>query len=180
MFTLGVDFGTNSVRALVVRCSDGTEYGSRVVDYPSGAQGVLLDPKDGLLARQNPADYLFGLEESIKGALAEAGRKPNFDRSQVIGIGIDSTGSSPIPVDERNQPVALSHKWKDDLNAQCWLWKDHTSWREATKITELSAQISASVRSEVRRDLLLGVVLGQALALPEYRSRNVRRCFLLG
>ena len=62
MFTLGVDFGTNSVRALVVRCSDGAEYGSRVVDYPSGAQGVLLDPKDGLLARQRPADYLFGLD----------------------------------------------------------------------------------------------------------------------
>ena len=85
MFTLGVDFGTNSVRALVVRCSDGAEFGSRVVDYPSGAQGVLLDPKDGLLARQHPGDYLFGLEESIKGALAEAGRKPDFDPSKVVG-----------------------------------------------------------------------------------------------
>ena len=95
MFTLGVDFGTNSVRALVVRCSDGSEYGSRVVDYPSGAQGVLLDPKDGLLARQSPADYLSGLTESIAGALAEASRKPDFDRSKVVGIGVDSTGSSP-------------------------------------------------------------------------------------
>jgi L-ribulokinase len=141
MFTLGVDFGTNSVRALVVRCSDGAEYGSGVVDYPSGAQGVLLDPKDGLLARQHPADYLFGLEESVTGALAEAGRKPNFDRSKVIGIGVDSTGSSPIPVDDKNQPLATSAKWKDDLNAQCWLWKDHTSWREAAKITELSAKL---------------------------------------
>ena len=141
MFTLGVDFGTNSVRALVVRCADGAEYGSGVVDYPSGAQGVLLDPKDGLLARQHPGDYLFGLEKSIKGALAEAGRKPNFDPSIVVGIGIDSTGSSPIPVDARNQPLALSAKWKDDINAQCWLWKDHTSWREAAKITELSEQM---------------------------------------
>ena len=141
MFTLGVDFGTNSVRALVVRCSDGAEYGSRVVDYPSGAQGVLLDPKDGLLARQHPGDYLFGLEESIKGALAEAERKPDFDRSKVIGIGVDSTGSSPIPVDDKNQPLASSAKWKNDLNAQCWLWKDHTSWREAAKITELSAKL---------------------------------------
>jgi L-ribulokinase len=141
MFTLGVDFGTNSVRALVVRCSDGAEYGSRVVDYPSGAQGVLLDPKDGLKARQRPADHLFGLEESVKGALAEAGRKPGFDGSKVVGIGVDTTGSSPIPVDDRNQPLALSAKWKDDLNAQCWLWKDHTSWREAAKITELSAKL---------------------------------------
>ena len=141
MFTLGVDFGTNSVRALVVRCSDGAEFGSRVVDYPSGAQGVLLDPKDGLLARQHPGDYLLGLEDSVKGALAEAGRKPNFDQSKVVGIGIDSTGSSPIPVDDKNQPLASSAKWKDDLNAQCWLWKDHTSWREAAKITELSAKL---------------------------------------
>ena len=141
MFTLGVDFGTNSVRALVVRCSDGAEYGSRVVDYPSGSQGVLLDPKDGLLARQHPGDYLFGLEKSIASALAEADRKPEFDRSKVVGIGVDTTGSSPIPVDEKNRPLALSARWKDDLNAQCWLWKDHTGWREAAKITELSAKL---------------------------------------
>ncbi len=141
MFTLGVDFGTNSVRALVVRCSDGAEYGSGVVDYPSGAQGVLLDPKDGLLARQHPGDYVFGVEASIKSALSQAGRKPDFDPSKVVGIGVDSTGSSPIPVDGANQPLASSAKWKDDLNAQCWLWKDHTSWREAAKITELCVQI---------------------------------------
>jgi L-ribulokinase len=141
MFTLGVDFGTNSVRALIVRCSDGAEYGSRVADYPSAAQGVLLDRKDGLLARQRPADYLFGLAESITGALAEAGRKPDFDRSKVVGVGVDSTGSSPIPVDEKNGPLALSPKWKDDLDAQCWLWKDHTGWREAARITELSAKL---------------------------------------
>ncbi len=141
MFSLGVDFGTNSVRALIVRCSDGAEYGSRVVDYPSGAQGVLLDPKDGLLARQHPGDYLFGLEQSVRGALAEAGRKPDFDPAKVIGIGVDSTGSSPIPVDDKNLALASSARWRSDLNAQCWLWKDHTAWREAAKITELSARL---------------------------------------
>jgi L-ribulokinase len=141
MFTLGVDFGTNSVRALVVRCSDGAEFGSRVVDYPSGAQGVLLDPKDGLLARQHPGDYLFGLEGSITGALAEAGRKPDFDPSKVLGIGLDSTGSSPIPVDAQNRPLALSDRWRANLDAQCWLWKDHTGWREAARITELCAKL---------------------------------------
>jgi L-ribulokinase len=141
MFTLGLDYGTNSVRALIVRCSDGAEYGSRVVDYPSGAQGILLDPKDGLLARQHPPDYLFGLEESVKGALADARRKPDFDAAKVVGVGVDSTGSSPIPVDARNQALASNPKWKTDLNAQCWLWKDHTSWREAARITELSARL---------------------------------------
>ena len=141
MFTIGLDFGTNSVRALVVRCSDGAEYGSRVVDYPSGAQGVLLDPNDGHLARQSPGDYLFGLEESVEGALAEAADKPDFHPSKVVGIGVDTTGSSPLPVDDKNRPLALSERWKSNLSAQCWLWKDHTGWHEAANITELSARI---------------------------------------
>jgi L-ribulokinase len=141
MFTIGVDFGTNSVRALIVRSSDGAEYGSRVVNYPSGAQGVLLDPIDGQLARQHPGDYIFGLEQSIRGTLAEASAKRDFDASQVVGIGLDSTGSSPLPVDEKNRPLAFSERWKEELSAQCWLWKDHTAWREAAKITDLAGRL---------------------------------------
>src|SRR5271157_4218476 len=133
MFTLGLDFGTNSVRALVVRCSDGAEYGSCVVDYPSGAQGVLLDPKDGLLARQHPGDYLFGLEESVRGALAEASARSDFHASKIIGVGVDTTGSSPLPVDDRNRPLALSERWKSNLSAQCWLWKDRSEERRVGK-----------------------------------------------
>ena len=72
MFTLGIDYGTNSVRALVVRSADGKEFGSCVVNYPSGHQGVLLDPRDHNVARQHPGDYLVGLERSVKGALAQA------------------------------------------------------------------------------------------------------------
>ena len=141
MFSLGLDFGTNSVRALVVRCSDGAEYGERVVDYPSGAQGVLLDPKDGHLARQYPGDHLFGLEESVKGALADAQHRSDFDASKIVAIGVDTTGSSPLPVDERNGALAMSERWKNNMSAQCWLWKDHTGWREAAKITELSRKM---------------------------------------
>jgi L-ribulokinase len=141
MFTLGIDFGTNTVRALLVRCSDGAEFGSCVVPYPSGAQGVLLDPNDYRLARQAPGDYLVVLEESVNGALAIAKGKPDFDAAKVVGIGVDTTGSSPIPVDEQNRPLALRDKWKDNPAAQCWLWKDHTSWREAAKITELAAKV---------------------------------------
>ncbi len=139
MFTLGIDYGTNSVRALVVRCADGAELGSCVVNYPSGAQGVRLDPRDHHLARQHPGDYLFGLEKSVKGALAAAKKKRGFDAAKVIGLGVDTTGSSPIPVDAKNVPLALDKKWKKNLHAQCWLWKDHTGWREAAKITELAA-----------------------------------------
>ncbi len=140
MFTLGIDYGTNSVRALVVRCADGAELGSCVVNYPSGNQGVLLDPKDHHLARQHPGDYLFGLERSVKGALAAAKKKRGFASAKVIGLGVDTTGSSPLPVDAKNIPLALDRKWKKHLAAQCWLWKDHTSWREAARITELAAR----------------------------------------
>ncbi len=140
MFTLGLDYGTNSVRALIVRVTDGKEFGSAVVNYPSGAQGVLLDPRDHNLARQHPADYVFGLEKSVKAALAQAKKQRGFSADKIIGIGVDSTGSSPIPVDATNTPLASTKRFAKNLNAQCWLWKDHTSWREAAKITELAAQ----------------------------------------
>ena len=61
-YTIGIDYGTNSVRAIVVRSSDGAEVGSHVYDYPSGRQGILLDPSDHNLARQHPSDYIAGLE----------------------------------------------------------------------------------------------------------------------
>ncbi|HTL69607.1 MAG TPA: ribulokinase [Lacunisphaera sp.] len=140
MYTLGLDYGTNSVRALVVRCADGAELASCVVGYPSGREGVLLDPRDHHLARQHPGDYLFGLEKSVRGVLASARKVRGFTPAQVVGIGVDTTGSSPIPVDARNVPLALGAKWRQNLHAQCWLWKDHTSHREAARITELAAQ----------------------------------------
>ncbi len=139
-FTLGIDYGTNSVRALVVRCHDGKEFGSTVFNYPSGSQGILLDPKDHHLARQHPGDYLLGLEKSVKGALAAASKQPGFLAERVIGLGVDTTGSSPIPVDRRNRALAQDPKWKKNLHAQCWLWKDHTSWEEAARITELASK----------------------------------------
>jgi len=139
-FTLGLDYGTNSARALIVRTSDGREFGSCVVDYPSGHQGILLDRKDHNVARQNPLDYLHCLEAATHGALRQAARQPGFRADRVIGIGVDTTGSSPIPVDAQNQPLAAQKKWAKNLNAHCWLWKDHTSWREAAKITQLAAK----------------------------------------
>jgi L-ribulokinase len=139
MFTLGLDYGTNSVRALVVRCADGAELGTAVFNYPSGHQGVLLDPRDHLLARQYPGDYLVGLETSVKAALAAARKTRGFSADKIIGIGVDTTGSSPIPVDAQNRPLALDKRWRKNLNAQCWLWKDHTSAAEAAQITELAA-----------------------------------------
>jgi L-ribulokinase len=140
-FTLGIDYGTNSVRALVVDVRDGRELATAVVNYPSGKDGILLDPRDHNLARQHPGDYLLGLQQSVRAALAQAAADPAFSPSDVIGIGVDSTGSSPLPVDSRNIPLAIHPQWRDHLAAQCWLWKDHTAYREAARITELAAAI---------------------------------------
>ncbi len=139
--SLGIDYGTNSVRALVVRCDNGEELGSFVVGYPSGKDGVLIDPKDHHLARQHPPDYLVGLELCVQGALAAAAKKNKaFTSATIIGLGVDTTGSSPIPVDSANRALASLPKWKKNPAAQCWLWKDHTSWQEAARITELAAK----------------------------------------
>src|SRR5215217_4903978 len=92
MFTLGLDYGTNSVRALIVRCKDGREFGTSVVNYPSGREGILLDSRDALLARQHPGDFLFGLEKAVKGALAQAKKQRGFTAAQIVGIGVDTTG----------------------------------------------------------------------------------------
>ncbi|MDR0902065.1 MAG: ribulokinase [Opitutaceae bacterium] len=139
--TIGFDFGTNSARALVVDCADGREIGTAVVDYPSGRQGVLLDPADHQLARQNPADYLFALEQAGKKALGAArASTPGFSAAQVAGVGMDGTGSSPLPVDARNLPLALDARFAKNPGAQCWLWKDHTSIPEAEAITKTARQ----------------------------------------
>lgn len=139
-YSIGLDYGTNSVRAVVVRCRDGAIVGTEVVNYPSGHQGIILDPTDHNLARQNPADYLFGLAKSVDGALAEAGKDPEFDVSRIVGVGVDSTGSSPIPVDASNLALSLTPEFEGNPHAMCWLWKDHTSWHEAEEFTRVARE----------------------------------------
>lgn len=140
-YTIGIDYGSNSVRSIVVRCSDGAELGTAVFNYPSGDLGILLDSEDHHLARQHPGDYVLGLETSVKQAIEEAkASDQDFAASKVVGLGVDTTGSSPIPVDEKNVALATMDEWKGNLNAECWLWKDHTSAKEASKITELGRE----------------------------------------
>src|SRR5439155_1069620 len=148
-FTIGVDYGTNSVRAVVVDCADGRALGTAVCDYPSGTEGVLLDPRDPHLARQNPADYLVGLTASVRGALAQADTQAGFARHRVIGIGVDTTGSTPLPVDAGNRPLALDPRWRDSLAAQAWLWKDHTAAEEAAAITETARRCAPEYLSPI-------------------------------
>lgn len=137
-YALGVDYGTNSVRALVVDVRDGTEVGTGVFAYPSGEMGVLLDDRDPNLARQHPGDYLEGFVASVRLALAEAARHPEFRPERVLGIGVDTTGSSPMPVNAEGIPLGMTPAFRNRLDAQCWLWKDHTSYEEAAEITRVA------------------------------------------
>jgi L-ribulokinase len=134
-YAIGVDYGTNSVRALVVDVATGEEIATTVWDYRRGDAGVLLDASDPNLARQSPADYIDGFYASVSGAVDEAKAKGGFDPKRVVGIGVDTTGSTPIPVDAGGTALALLDAFKDDLAAQAWLWKDHTSHAEAEEIT---------------------------------------------
>ena len=139
-FAVGIDYGTNSVRTLIVDVADGREVATYVSDYPSGDDGILLDPKDPNLARQNPADYVDGLFRSVRGALRAAKKEAGFQAEDVVGIGVDTTGSTPIPVDASGTPLALDPQFKGDLAAHAWLWKDHTGHAEAAEITERASK----------------------------------------
>ncbi len=139
-YSIGLDFGTNSCRALIVDISNGQELASHVFDYPSGNSGVITDVKDHNLARQNPADYLIGIEVTITEALKKAKKENSkFSPDDVIGIGVDTTGSSPMPVDSDGIPLCFQEKFKTQPAAMVWLWKDHTSHAEAKKITDTAA-----------------------------------------
>lgn len=134
-YSAGVDFGTNSCRALIVDTATGAEIGTAVYAYPSGKDGILLDPKDPNLARQNPADYLNGFFVAMRGALRQAKRHKSFSPEHLVGIGIDGTGATPLPVNQAGTPLAFLPKFKKNLAAQAWLWKDHTAHVEAAAIT---------------------------------------------
>ncbi len=141
-YTIGLDYGTNSCRALIVDIDDGTELASSVFLYPSGENGIILDSSDPNLARQNPKDYLDGITATILGAIQKAKKNnPTFNSFNIVGIGVDTTGSSPIPVDKQGNPLSFSEKFKNNPNAMCWLWRDHTSFKEAQQITHLAEKI---------------------------------------
>jgi len=137
-YSIGLDFGTNSVRALLVDCADGREVSTSVFDYPSGNAGVIEDPRDPNVARQHPGDYLRGVTRTVQSVLVAAGKnEPGFLVENVVGIGTDTTGSSPMPLDASGQPLGNTNP---DPAAQCWLWKDHTAYAEAAEITEKAAE----------------------------------------
>jgi L-ribulokinase len=149
-YVIGLDFGTNSCRSLIVDVSNGNELSSHVFNYPSGDAGVIIDQKDPNLARQNPADYLLGIEVTVNEAIKKAKTTDkNFNTEDVIGIGVDTTGSCPMPVNEKGEALCFNEKYKNNPAAYVWLWKDHTSYNEAAMITETAAKIRPQYLSKI-------------------------------
>lgn len=133
-YTIGVDYGTDSVRALVVDTKTGEEMGTHVFEYPRWKEGKFCDPSANLF-RQHPLDYLEGLEVSIVGALEQCGSDV---AQKVVGISVDTTGSTPVAVNRQGIPLALLPGFEENPNAMFVLWKDHTALKEADEINALA------------------------------------------
>ncbi len=133
-YTIGIDYGTDSVRALVVDTRTGENVGTAVHYYERWKKGLFCDPVISQF-RQHPLDYLEGLENVVKGALADS---PAEIRQNVVGISVDTTGSTPVAVDEEGTPLALLPEFAENPNGMFILWKDHTANAEAEEINELA------------------------------------------
>ena len=133
-YAIGIDFGTDSVRALVVDVADGRSVGTAVSAYKRWARGEFCDPRSNRF-RQHPLDYVEGIEDATKRALAEAG--PAI-AGKVCGITIDTTGSTPCLADETGTPLALSPELASEPDAMFVLWKDHTAVAQAEQINQLA------------------------------------------
>lgn len=131
-YVLGLDFGTDSVRALVIDSITGEEKASEVSYYPRWAKGLYCNP-DKYQFRQHPLDYIESMETAIKGALAKL---PPGSGAYIVGIGVDTTGSTPCAVDENGIPLALLDDYRENPNAMFILWKDHTAVGEAAEINQ--------------------------------------------
>lgn len=131
-YVIGIDYGTDSVRSVVVDTTNGEISGTAVFEYPRWKKGLYCDPAANRF-RQHPLDYVEGLEETVKGALK--GLSPEIIKN-IAGITVDTTGSTPVAVDRKGTPLSLKPEFKDDPDAMFILWKDHTGVNEAAEINE--------------------------------------------
>jgi L-ribulokinase len=133
-FVIGLDFGTDSVRALIVDSSNGREISSAVAWYPRWKQGLYCNPLKNQY-RQHPQDYLDSMIRVIREAVSAA---PAGTSSNIAGISFDTTGSTPVLVNREGTPLSMTERFRENPNAMFILWKDHTAIREADEINELS------------------------------------------
>jgi L-ribulokinase len=133
-FVLGMDFGSDSCRAVIVDAADGSEGGSAVEWYPRWAKGLYCDPGQNRF-RQHPRDYLETLEGAVKKAALQAGKEA---LSRIRGIAVDTTGATPCAVDEEGTPLSLKPGFEENPSAMFVLWKDHSANGEAAEINRLA------------------------------------------
>lgn len=131
-FVIGVDYGTDSVRSIIVDASNGKEIAASVFYYPRWKNGMYCNPSKNQF-RQHPLDYVEGLESTIKDCLSKAG---SAVAANVKAIAIDTTGSTPVAVDESGTPLAMVKGFEENPNAMFVLWKDHTGVKEAAEIND--------------------------------------------
>lgn len=133
-YVIGLDYGTDSVRSVVVDTSSGETVGTSVFEYPRWKKGLYCDPSANRF-RQHPLDYIEGMEYSVKEALK--GLSDDVVRN-IAGITVDTTGSTPVAVDKKGVPLSLNPGFENDPDAMFVLWKDHTAVKEAAEINELA------------------------------------------
>jgi L-ribulokinase len=133
-YTIGVDYGTDSVRSVIVDTTNGKILSGSVFEYPRWKKGMYCDPAKNQF-RQHPLDYIEGLETSIKEALSEVSQDVI---KNIVGISVDTTGSTPIAVNESGTPLSLTKSFEDNPNAMFVLWKDHTAVKEADEINKIA------------------------------------------
>lgn len=129
-FVIGVDFGTDSVRSVIVDTIDGREVAASIFYYPRWKKGFYCDATNNQF-RQHPLDYIEGLEATIKDCITKAGAQV---AAAVKAISVDTTGSTPVVVDKSGTPLALHPAFAENPNAMFILWKDHTATKEAAQI----------------------------------------------
>ncbi|RDC63716.1 ribulokinase [Adhaeribacter pallidiroseus] len=132
LYVIGIDYGTDSVRSVIVNALTGQEVAAAVYPYPRWQKGLYCIPTENQF-RQHPLDYIEGLEHTVKACLAQAG--PSV-AAAVKGISVDTTGSTPVAVDQSGTPLALLPGFEENPHAMFVLWKDHTAVNEAAEINE--------------------------------------------
>ena len=136
LFTVGIDFGTDSVRAVVVNTESGQLTGTAVSYYKRWKQGQFCDAAVSQF-RQHPKDYLESIEEAVSGALSGLSEE---QKKNVKGISIDTTGSTVVAVNSEGTPLSLLPEFENNPHGMFILWKDHTANKEADEVNAAAAK----------------------------------------